>query len=296
MDVIANNISNVNTAGFKASRTIFQDVYSQTTRGASAPIAGGTVGIGGTNPMQIGLGVKLASIDIMHTPAAIQRNDRELDAMISGDGFFVVTDTDGVVDTTGTGTVVDPASVYFTRAGNFYLDALGNLVTSSGMYVRGVMAPVDTTTGVANAAVPITDGEILEAALGTITIAPGVYSSITITDSGMIQGEAGGVKVDIAAIAVATFINPPGLEKAGDSLYAITPNSGAPGGDATAPVYYQAKTNGAGALGPGGLEMSNVDIATEFTDMIVTQRGFQANSRIITVSDTLLEELVNLKR
>jgi flagellar hook protein FlgE len=291
MDVIANNISNVNTAGFKASRTIFQDLYSQTSRGAAAPIVGGS---GGTNPMQIGLGVKLATIDVLHTPAAIQRTDRELDAMIEGDGFFVVTDTDADVDTVG-GVVTDPASVYFTRAGNFYLDALGNLVTSSGMYVRGVMAPTDTD-GVVSGPINIPIGGIEEENLGIITIAPGVYDSITITDKGTIQGTAGGVKVDIAAIAVATFINPPGLEKMGSSLYAITPNSGAPGGNAAAPTYFQAGTNGAGTLSPGGMEMSNVDIATEFTDMIVTQRGFQANSRIITVSDTLLEELVNLKR
>ncbi|MDR2664983.1 MAG: flagellar hook-basal body complex protein [Oscillospiraceae bacterium] len=278
MDVIGNNIANVNTAGFKASRTIFQDIYSQTSRSAAAPVVGGA---GGTNPMQIGLGVKLATIDVLHTPAAIQRTDRELDAMIEGDGFFAVSETaDAVGDT----------AIYYTRAGNFYLDSDGNLVTASGMYVRGVMGD--------GSVVDIPDGEIDEASLGTIIITPGTYSSIAIDPSGVIQGidAATGAKVQIAAIAVATFINPSGLEKMGDSLYAATPNSGAVGGDPTAPMYYQAGTNGAGKINPGGLEMSNVDIATEFTDMIVTQRGFQANSRIITVSDTLLEELVNLKR
>jgi flagellar hook protein FlgE len=277
MDVIGNNIANVNTAGFKASRTIFQDIYSQTSRSAAAPIVDGA---GGTNPMQIGLGVKLATIDVLHTPAAIQRTDRELDAMIEGDGFFAVSETAADIGDT---------AVYYTRAGNFYLDAEGNLVTASGMFVRGVMGDGSVVT------IPATG--IAEEDLGTIYITPGTYSSISIDPSGVIQGtDASGAKVQIAAIAVATFINPAGLEKMGDSLYAATPNSGAVGGDPTAPVYFQAGTNGAGKINPGGLEMSNVDIATEFTDMIVTQRGFQANSRIITVSDTLLEELVNLKR
>jgi flagellar hook protein FlgE len=278
MDVIGNNIANVNTAGFKASRTIFQDIYSQTSRSAAAPVVDGA---GGTNPMQIGLGVKLATIDVLHTPAAIQRTDRELDVMIEGDGFFAVSETAADIGDT---------AVYYTRAGNFYLDAEGNLVTASGMFVRGVMG---TDAGVVT--IPATG--IAEEDLTTIYITPGTYSSIAIDSSGVIQGtDASGAKVQIAAIAVATFINPAGLEKMGDSLYAATPNSGAVGGDPTAPTYFQAGTNGAGAINPGGLEMSNVDIATEFTDMIVTQRGFQANSRIITVSDTLLEELVNLKR
>ncbi|MDR3311064.1 MAG: flagellar hook-basal body complex protein, partial [Oscillospiraceae bacterium] len=119
MDVVANNISNVNTVGFKASRVIFQDVYSQTSRSASA--ASGT-SLGGTNPIQIGLGLKLATIDVLHNPAATQRTDNPLDIAIEGEGFFVVRE--------GTKT-------YYTRAGNFYVDNVGNLVTSSGAFVQG---------------------------------------------------------------------------------------------------------------------------------------------------------------
>ncbi len=92
-------------------------------------------------------------------------------------------------------------------------------------------------------------------------------------------------------VCISTFANPTGLQKEGNNLYSQSPASG----EALQHVAGSGNTN-AGVLNPGTLEMSNVDIAAQFTDMIVTQRGFQANSRIITVSDQMLEELVNLKR
>jgi flagellar hook protein FlgE len=93
----------------------------------------------------------------------------------------------------------------------------------------------------------------------------------------------------IARIALAAFNNPSGLQKVGNNLFIQTPNSGQPSVGA-------AGEHGRGTINPSSLEMSNVDIAKEFTDMIITQRGFQANSRIITTSDEMLQELVNLKR
>jgi flagellar hook protein FlgE len=102
------------------------------------------------------------------------------------------------------------------------------------------------------------------------------------------DGERGRAIV-IAQLVIATFDNPTGLEKRGNSLYSVSANSGEP-------VFNRPGENGAGDCNVGGLEMSNVDLAAEFTDMIVTQRGFQANSRVITVTDTMLEELINLKR
>ncbi|MGI6160412.1 MAG: flagellar hook-basal body complex protein [Christensenellales bacterium] len=98
-----------------------------------------------------------------------------------------------------------------------------------------------------------------------------------------------GDRVIIGQIATAGFANQAGLEKAGQSAYIAAPNSGEP-------VYRAAGSQGAGALVTGALEMSNVDLANEFSDMIVTQRGFQANSRIITTTDQMIEEIVNLKR
>jgi flagellar hook protein FlgE len=100
-----------------------------------------------------------------------------------------------------------------------------------------------------------------------------------------------GMQKAIAQISVATFANSMGLENVGDNLYQQTSNSGEFDG-----VGVDIKGSGTGYMTTGVLEMSNVDLSQEFTDMITTQRGFQANSRVITVSDTLLEELVNLKR
>ena len=120
--------------------------------------------------------------------------------------------------------------------------------------------------------------------------AAGEMSGISIDDKGMIYGTYNnGSKKLLAQIAVATFANPSGLEAEGDSLFSATLNSGTFDG-----VGEDVSLSGSFAV--GALEMSNVDLAAEFTSMITTQRGFQANSRIITTSDTMLEELVNLKR
>lgn len=256
MDVIANNISNVNTVGFKASRTIFQDVYSQTAQSAS----GATATSGGQNAVQIGLGVKLAAIDVLHTNAATQRTDNPLDLTIEGDGYLMIKKGD---------------ITYYTRAGNMYCDNAGNLVTTNGDFLLGFMGtsfpnPPDSTK------------------LEPINVKG--YTGIAIDTDGAVTGIDGtGQTVTIGYVALAMFTNPPGLEKVGGSLYAASSNSGDP-------VVTQPGEKGSGDLYSGGLEMANVDLAAEFTDMIVTQRGFQANSRVITTSDSMLEELVNLKR
>jgi len=257
MDVIGNNISNVNTAGFKASRVVFQDIYSQTLSPASAP---GTA-TGGTNPQQVGLGSSIASIDLLTTSSASQYTGAPLDLAIEGSGYFVLSDNGQLV---------------YTRTGNFGTDKNDHLVSSSGAYVQGYMGSTLPPTS----------------ALGQITIDP-KYSDVAIDSTGAITGidttTTTGDKVTIGYIALATFSNEGGLEKAGQNTYRSTNNSGAA-------VYNTPSTGVAGKLNPGTLEMSNVDLATEFTDMIVTQRGFQANSRIITTTDSMLEELVNLKR
>ncbi|MCL2165266.1 MAG: flagellar hook protein FlgE [Oscillospiraceae bacterium] len=122
MDVIGNNIANVNTVGFKSGRVIFSDVFSQVNRGAGAPDP--NTGRGGTNPMQVGLGANVYAIDNLMMRGSVQRTDNPTDIAIDGEGFFIV--RGGVFD-----------SYKFTRAGNFTLDAVGNLVTSSGMNVLG---------------------------------------------------------------------------------------------------------------------------------------------------------------
>ena len=119
----------------------------------------------------------------------------------------------------------------------------------------------------------------------------GEMSGVSIQDDGRIYASySNGMSKLLGQIAVAEFANASGLEKEGDNLYKSTQNSGDFDG-----IGVEVKSGG-GYMTTGVLEMSNVDLSAEFTDMITTQRGFQANSRIITVSDTLLEELVNLKR
>ena len=117
-------------------------------------------------------------------------------------------------------------------------------------------------------------------------------SGVSIQNNGEIYATYdNGMTKLVGQIAVAKFANAAGLEKAGDNLYQATLNSGEFDG-----IGVDITADGAGSMTTGALEMSNVDLSSEFTHMITTQRGFQANSRIITVSDTLLEELVNLKR
>lgn len=119
----------------------------------------------------------------------------------------------------------------------------------------------------------------------------GKMSGVSVATDGKITAsyDNGTTKL-LGQIAVASFPNPSGLEKFGDNLYVTTMNSGAFDG------IGEDVTAGSGSMSTGVLEMSNVDLSAEFTDMITTQRGFQANSRIITVSDSMLEELTNLKR
>lgn len=261
MDVIGNNIANVNTAGFKASRVIFKDVFYQTLSGAAAP--GATKG--GTNPMQIGYGAMAATIDVMNTRAGMQLTDRPLDLYIAGDGYLIVRDTLG--DTS------------FTRAGNLSFDQAGNLVDSNGNYVQGVMSGGSAPTD-------INDSALTNIKIDNID----TYSNIAIGKDGIISAiDSTGQIQTLAQLVLAKFPNADGLSENGNTTMKETPNSGTPS------VGFPGSAS-TGTLVTGGLEMSNVDLSKEFTDMITTQRGFQANSRIITTSDEMLQELVNLKR
>jgi flagellar hook protein FlgE len=120
--------------------------------------------------------------------------------------------------------------------------------------------------------------------------AAGTLESFTISKDGTVLGSfSNGAKQPVAQVAMAKFTNPAGLEKAGGSEYRITANSGVA-------VLGTAGIGGFGSIAAGSLEMSNVDLSQEFTNLIVAQRGFQANARIITTSDEVLQELSNLKR
>lgn len=212
---------------------------------------------GGVNPKQVGLGVSIGSIDTLHTGGSAQTTNNPLDLRINGDGFFLVKLSQ------------DQDTPYLTRAGDFHLDAARNLVTSDGMLVMSSEGE------------PITLGEEVTA----FTIAQ---------DGSIIQKMADGTTEPGPFIGVAKVTNPEGLEKIGSNMYRMTLNANADG-ELEATTANNAET-GTGAIISGQLEMSNVDLTGEFTEMIVAQRGFQANSRIITTSDEVLQEVVNLKR
>jgi flagellar hook protein FlgE len=260
LDVTANDIANVNTIGYKAERVTFKDALYQSQRGASGP--SGT--LGGTNPAQVGLGVQIGSIDNMMSGGAIQSTGNSLDAAIQGDGYFRVATYTG-------GAFGEPL---YTRAGNFTRDAAGNMETSDGYYVIGhtldaAGAPTATQTRVN---IPATAKSFSIGADGIVTMV-----------------DAAGAVTKIASISLAKFPNDAGLERVAGNRFRASANSGAEvSGDA-------GDTNGLGTLSPGSVEMSNVDLAQEFTNLITAQRGFQANSRIISSADEMLQELVNLK-
>lgn len=129
MDVIGNNIANVNTSGFKASRVLFKEVFSSTMANATAPNS--DTGMGGTDPMQVGMGSAVASIDMLYTEGNIERTDNPLDVSIDGNGLFIIK--------TG-----DSSSYTFTRSGAFGVDKMGNLVTSSGALVCGWQKKIES--------------------------------------------------------------------------------------------------------------------------------------------------------
>lgn len=182
--------------------------------------------------------------------------------------------------------------VYNTANGKFsYVGADGNTAFNLNLSALGsnfsdVSFDMSTTTNVDNGNKSTVSG------LKDDGRKVGVMTGVAIGTDGIITANySNGQSKTIAQIAVATFSNAMGLSNEGDNLYAATANSGDFDG-----VGVDIKASGTGYMTTGVLEMSNVDLSQQFTDMITTQRGFQANSRIITVSDTLLEELVNLKR
>jgi flagellar hook protein FlgE len=268
MDVVGDNIANVNTSGYKASRVVFQDTLSQLLRDGST---GSGLTAGSTNPAQVGLGVHVTAIDAIQTQGAIQNTGRATDVALQGAGAFVL---------------ISGNEQVYSRAGSFALDATNRLVDPSGALLQGW--PADST------------GAIPSTAAGAITTlsvpatdpndATGLLRSFAIGNDGKLNAVySNGSSLCVGQIAVATFSNPAGLIARGDGHFAYGPASGSP-------VFVEAGQGGSGALAAGALEMSNVDLALEFTNMMIAQRAFQANSKIISSSDDMLQELVNLKR
>jgi flagellar hook protein FlgE len=247
LDNTANNIANVNTTGYKSTEVTFESTLAQTISGAGAP----TATQGGTNATQIGLGVQLAATTGNFGAGSPQSTGRLGDMMINGDGFFVVSNN---------------GQQEYTRAGSFSLDQNGHLVSPDGSIVQSSAGGDLNLTDLTN----------------------GTYSSWNVSSNGDVYGiAADGTTTVLGNIAIATFPNPGGLLRNGDSMYTTSPNSGAASVGAAA-------TGGRGSITGGYLEMSNVDLSTELTNLIISERGFQANSRVITTSDEVLQTLVQM--
>ncbi len=422
LDVIASNIANVNTVGYRGSRCLFQDLFSQTVEGGRAPVGN----FGGSNPVQIGLGVRIASIDVNYSQGSLITTGVSSDLAIQGSGFFVL--NDGLAN-------------YFSRDGSFTLNADGELVEpSTGMRVQGYLADstgmIDPNQVVSDVVIPVGGAAIVRAtenvslvgnldsdaaagdtvvrtvrvydSLGTprdievtytkraqVTVDGGatlynawdweaeytnidgatntvgsgtlafdpvdgsVFSEGTLAGSDVTTRPPGAPEISVALadfgtldsfpetpfefeidwsditelsadsdvtvsnqdgfprgtlesfnigrdgtingvftngltrvlgqVALGVFANVGGLERRGSNMFRGTPASG------TAQIGLP-DSGGRGQVSGGVLEGSNVDLGTEFSNMIVTQRGFQANARTITTADTVLQEAVNLVR
>ena len=269
MDVIGNNIANVNTNGYKSQRVTFRDVYYQQIKSPGAGVEGER---GGTNSSQVGYGAQVGSIDTMHSGTGYSPTNSFSDLYINGDGYFMVQNASG--------------EQFLTRYGAFHFDPTGNLVDSNGSLVLGLNKSDAGTVdpdGVITGLTPITIENFDD------------YKNISINSDGTITGynikaAAGTEPIEtIGRIGIAYVPNQSALILEGNSYYSESNNTG----DI---ITYSPGLGQTGELVAFGLEMSNVDLANEFSDMIITQRGFQANTKIITVVDQMLEELVNLKR
>jgi flagellar hook protein FlgE len=264
IDVIGNDIANVQTVAYKSATTDLADSFSQTLANSD---------LGGDSAIQVGLGVVTSGIFNQFTQGAINPTGVQTDMAISGNGFFVVKDPISSTE-------------FVTRAGDFQMDSSGYLVTPGGMRVQGYTDPAKTTLG---------DIKI-DASQAPSTSAPGAtMTSWSVDQTGNVDITlSDGTTYVTGQILMQNFSNPNGLVKEGNNLYGNIGVAG-PLGGATSPTPGVPGTNGMGTIQSGSLEESNVDLSSEFANLIQTQRAFQANARIITTSDEMLQDLVDMK-
>ena len=243
IDNIANNLANANTNGFKMRRAQFQDLLYQNYVQPGAAAGSQTIVPSG---LQVGLGTRPASNEIIFTQGNFQETDNPLDLVIQGKGFFQVRMPSG--------------ETAYTRDGGFQLDANGNIVTSSG-----------------NQIIP------------QITI-PAQAQSITIASDGTVSfTQPGQTAAQVAGqIQLANFANPAGLNSIGQNLFTQTDASGDP------VVGNPGGQEGNGQLMQGYVEGSNVSVVEEFINMIVSQRAFEASSKVITAANQMYQQINNV--
>jgi flagellar basal-body rod protein FlgG len=245
VDNIAHNLANANTSGFKARRAQFQDlIYQTVVQPGSASGQQTTVPTG----LQVGLGTRTSSNEILFTQGSFAQTDNPLDMVIQGKGFFQIRRASG--------------ELAYTRSGAFHLDKDGNIVTQDGN-------PLEPQITIPSAALQISIG-----ADGTV--------SYTLPNQAAAQ-QAG-------QIQLATFVNPAGLNSIGGNLYMPTDSSGDP------TVGTPGGQEGLGSIMQGYTEQSNVSVVEEFINLIVAQRGYEANSKVVKAADDMYQQVNNLTR
>lgn len=326
LDVIGNNLANVSTTAFKGSRVNFSTTISQTLGSASAA----SDSLGGVNGKQIGLGAQISSIDKIMSQGSMQSTSRSLDVAVDGSGYFMVAtgpaltgdakDSITIVNN-GVGTMPANSSVAYTRDGSFVLDNEGNLLTSKGYRVLGfAMQTTDPVNG-GNIDNIENDGKVLYVESNNQTKAiddklvslkipdkvlkddgkgnktPVAVKSFNISADGLITGvlETGEITA-LGQIAMSSFKNEVGLTDIGNNMYEPSGSSGAAIISSGKNSPTNRNSSGYGDILQGYLEMSGVDMAEQFTDMIVATKAFQAAGKTITTGDEILSEIINLKR
>lgn len=247
LDIISNNLANIETTGFKRMRGNFEDLFYRHEKfPGSQDIAGEYTAVG----TSVGLGSRVQSTQAEFKQGAFQQTGRKLDVAIEGNGFFQVVDPSG--------------EIYYTRAGNFSINANGNLIVGSAGTGRLIEPP--------------------------ITI-PEDATDIVITPEGRVsvQQPNNELLTDVGTIELATFINPEGLLRRGENLYSQTDASGTP-------TTGEPGQEGIGVLRQSSLEASNVEPVQELIDLITTQRAFELNSQAIQAGDQILQLVANLRR
>ena len=319
LDVIGNNLANVSTTAFKGSRVNFSTTISQTLGSASAA----SDSLGGVNGKQVGLGAQIASIDKIMSQGSMQSTSRSLDVAVDGSGYFMVAtgpaltggNTDAItIKDNGVENMPANNSLAYTRDGSFVLDNEGNLLTSKGYRVLGFAMKSGTNGGnnvdnidddgnvlyvESNNKTEAMDDKLVSLKIPDKVIKNGVkvaVKSFNISADGLITGvlETGEITA-LGQIAMSSFKNEVGLTDIGNNMYE-------PSGSSGAAIISSGKnsanrtSSGYGDILQGYLEMSGVDMAEQFTDMIVATKAFQAAGKTITKGDEILSEIINLKR
>jgi len=243
ISVIANNLANINTTGFKSSRAVFEDLLYQTIE---EPGSSTSSGVARPSPYQIGSGVRTVSTPSNFTQGVLEQTSRDKDVAIEGDGFFQVQ--------------LPGNQTGYTRSGSFSVDPTGQLVTQAGDVIQ---PPVTGLTGVQN---------------------------LTIGSDGTVSGiSQGGTDVtELGQIYLFTFPNSSGLTSLGKNTYAATVASG----DAAQVTPGQ---DGSGTLRQGFLEGSNVNVAEELIKMVLAQRSFEMNSKVVRTSDEMMNAMNQMR-